>query len=120
MPMPSRRRQTAPSPAPVDHTPNRPVTGPLKVDGPQQRPSSPPREGRIEDRPIAGLTEHPRQKALFHDIEGAELEDLVASLRREGLREPIWVTPDGVIVNGHQRVRAAAELGVDRDPGPRA
>ncbi len=33
------------------------------------------------------------------------------SLRREGLREPIPVTPDGVIIDGHQRVRAARRLG---------
>jgi ParB family chromosome partitioning protein len=66
---------------------------------------------RIEFWPIDELKDHPWQAELFHDLEGGEWEDFLASVRQEGLREPIWVTTDGVIIDGHQRVRAAEELG---------
>ncbi len=62
-------------------------------------------------RPIAGLKEHDWQDRLYHDLEGGEFERLVDSLRREGQRDPIQITPDGTIIDGHQRVRAAHQLG---------
>jgi hypothetical protein len=75
----------------------------LSQNGPDQR--------RIESWPIEGLKQHHRQATTFHELDGAEFDDLVASLAREGLREPIEVTPDGMIIDGHQRKRAAVRLG---------
>jgi ParB-like chromosome segregation protein Spo0J len=48
---------------------------------------------------------------LYYELEGPVFEGLVESMEREGLREPIWVTPDGIIVDGHQRRLAGERLG---------
>ncbi len=60
---------------------------------------------------VADLQEHPMQGAVFGDVAQAELDVLVESLRKEGLRYPIEILPDGTIICGHQRVRAANVLG---------
>jgi ParB family transcriptional regulator, chromosome partitioning protein len=57
------------------------------------------------------LHDHPRQHALFGDLSGPEFAALVEDLRRNGQREPIRILSDGTILCGHQRVRAARELG---------
>lgn len=46
-----------------------------------------------------------------------QLECLKESLRKWGFRSPINITKDGTIIGGHQRVRAARELGW-REPIP--
>jgi ParB/RepB/Spo0J family partition protein len=60
---------------------------------------------------MADLHAHPRQRALFADLPDREIEQLKADLERNGLREPIRMLPDGTILCGHQRVRAARQLG---------
>jgi len=42
-----------------------------------------------------------------------EIEDLVESMEKNGLLEPLVVTPDHVIVSGHRRYLAAKFLGWD-------
>lgn len=42
-----------------------------------------------------------------------EIEDLVESMEKNGLLEPIVVTPDKVIISGHRRYLAARFLGWD-------
>jgi ParB family chromosome partitioning protein len=69
------------------------------------------REKRIESWPIANLSDHPDQAKMFHDLDGPEFDAFVTSIKRDGLYTPIWVTPAGVIIDGHQRVRAARKLG---------
>jgi ParB/RepB/Spo0J family partition protein len=79
---------------------------------------------------ISKLKEHARQGALFDDLSDAELAALAADMKAVGLRDPIEALPDGTIVAGHQRVRAARRLGwkeIDvivredlRDAGPAA
>ena len=49
------------------------------------------------------------------DYEGDEFEDLVASISRDGVLEPLIVKVDGdrfVLVNGHRRLRACERLGI--------
>ena len=60
---------------------------------------------------LAKLKDHPRQAELFGDIGDAELVALVSDMRLNGLRHPIEILPDGTVVAGHQRARAAARLG---------
>ena len=73
----------------------------------------------VEDAPqvkrvrIGDLRAHPRQGELFPDLPPSELAALVADLRKNGQREPIRILPDGTVLCGHQRVRAARELGWD-------
>lgn len=59
---------------------------------------------------ISKLKEHPQQAAMFGDVDDRELEALTENMQKHGLRIPIEILPDGTIVTGHQRVRAATRL----------
>jgi ParB family chromosome partitioning protein len=63
---------------------------------------------------IARLKEHPKQADLFGDVTDEELKALAENMRINGLQQPIEVLPDGTIVCGYQRVRAARVLGWKR------
>ncbi len=62
--------------------------------------------------PIDMLKPYPRNKEFFRDLEGENYERLKQSIAEKGgLYHPILVAPDMTIVSGHQRWRAAKELG---------
>lgn len=65
----------------------------------------------VQKRKINELKPHPRQAEQFGDISDTELRRLAANMKRWGLLVPIEITPDGTIICGHQRVRAAELLG---------
>ena len=69
-------------------------------------------EPTYETWQLTDLTPHPKQAELFGDLPDEELQALVASIEKEGLRHDIEILPDGTIVRGHQRTRALLELGV--------
>lgn len=64
---------------------------------------------RIEYRRLEDLKSHPRQAELFSDLNEAEFERLKQSLNK-GLNVPIAITQDNLVIDGHQRLRAAREL----------
>jgi ParB family chromosome partitioning protein len=66
---------------------------------------------RITRWPLDRLKPHPRQAALFRDLDDEAFKGLVEDLRINGQQQPIEALPDGTIVCGHQRLRAAKELG---------
>lgn len=49
---------------------------------------------------------------LFPMMADAELASLVESIRRDGLREAVWLTADGALLDGRNRVRACDLAGV--------
>lgn len=55
---------------------------------------------------------HPRNTEFFDDISGEEWTDFLEDIKTNGVIEPIIITQNNVIVNGHQRVRACNELGI--------
>ena len=59
---------------------------------------------------INELKEHPRNNEFFDDITGEKWKEFLESIKKRGVVEPIVITPDKVIVSGHQRVRACKEL----------
>lgn len=59
---------------------------------------------------VARLRPHPAQ-ADVGDLPEAELAALAADIARNGLAHPIEALPDGVVVGGHQRLRAVKRLG---------
>lgn len=61
---------------------------------------------------IAELKNHPNNNATFRDLAGEEFEDLKASIRDHGIIEPVVINQHGVIICGHQRVRACVELSI--------
>lgn len=54
---------------------------------------------------------HPAAE-LFPLMEGDEFDGLVESIRSQGLREPAWLTKDGELLDGRNRVRACQAAGV--------
>lgn len=61
---------------------------------------------------IRTLKPHPRNQEFFDDIDGEKWEEFKENINANGLHVPILVTTDGMIVSGHQRVRACMELGM--------
>lgn len=60
---------------------------------------------------MSDLTFHPLAQ-LFPLIEGEEFNELVADIRANGVREPIWIH-EGQILDGRNRYRASAAAGAD-------
>ena len=76
----------------------------------------------IVDVEVKRLKDNPNNK--FHKIDGEKWEVFVASINEYGIMQPIIVRPVGrenrldtlEIIAGHNRVRAAKEIGLDRVP----
>ena len=62
--------------------------------------------------PIKTLKPHPKNTYYFDDVIGEKWSEFIDSIRENGIKEPIIITQDNTIVSGHQRVRAAKELGI--------
>src|SRR3954453_15267104 len=60
---------------------------------------------------LSRLRVHPRQAAMFGDVSDEELKALAEDMRKDGQRDPVEALPDGTILAGHQRVKAAKVLG---------
>ncbi len=62
------------------------------------------------------LRPHPRNKEFFDDMEGDKWKDFVESIKTSGIIQPLIVTDDYVVISGHQRLKAAKELGLTEVP----
>ena len=60
---------------------------------------------------IMDLKPHPRRSEFSDDLPCHLLQQLAQSMEEHGLMRPLEILPDGTIVCGHQRVRAAKHLG---------
>jgi ParB family transcriptional regulator, chromosome partitioning protein len=65
----------------------------------------------MTERPIASIRISKRIREEFGDV-----ESLAASMATIGLLHPIVVTPEGVLVCGERRLRAAKLLGWETIP----
>ena len=61
---------------------------------------------------INEIKPHPRNHEFFDDMTGDAWNAFKESIATSGIVEPIVVTQDMIIVSGHQRIRAAKELGL--------
>jgi ParB family chromosome partitioning protein len=61
---------------------------------------------------IDELKAHPRNNEFFDDMTGDAWDAFVESIKTSGVIEPIVITPDKIIISGHQRVRACKALGI--------
>jgi ParB family chromosome partitioning protein len=60
---------------------------------------------------IDKLTPHPSNNLFFDDLVGEDWEAFLNDVREHGIRDPLRITTDFQVICGHQRLRAAAELG---------
>jgi ParB-like chromosome segregation protein Spo0J len=67
---------------------------------------------QIETRPIDSIKPYPGNPRQNDEA----VDAVVASLREFGFRQPIVVDPDGVIIVGHTRFKAAQKLGIKQVP----
>lgn len=69
----------------------------------------------IDIWPLEKLRPHPENGTVFGDPEESPVfDEVLGSMRRDGLREPVIVKADGTILSGHLRVACARELKWDR------
>lgn len=61
--------------------------------------------------PLGKLLRSRFQDAYFCDLPDLEYGNVLGSMRSQGLLQPIEILPTGEIIDGHQRVRAAQDLG---------
>jgi ParB family chromosome partitioning protein len=61
--------------------------------------------------PVKKLKDHPQQGKLFGELAEGEIQALADDMQRRGQQEPVEILPNGTIICGHQRVRAAKKLG---------
>src|SRR5919202_7141209 len=66
-------------------------------------------------RPAAELRPHP-QADVLPPLEPQEYRSFLADVERRGVRVPLDITPAGVVLDGHVRLRAALELGLAELP----
>ena len=52
-------------------------------------------------------------KSLLPPLSAAESEALKRSIEQDGLHYPIIVSKDGTVLDGHNRLRACQELGIE-------
>jgi 16S rRNA G966 N2-methylase RsmD len=50
---------------------------------------------------------------VFPMIEGEQFDALVESVRQHGLMEPVWLTPDGTLLDGRNRMAACKAAGIE-------
>lgn len=65
---------------------------------------------------LSVLRPHPRNDEFFSDVEGEEFSRLKQSIQELGILTPLRVAKDMTIISGHQRYRAAKELGLEDVP----
>ena len=68
----------------------------------------------VSTRPTASLKPNPLNPR--GDVDGSGLDELGASIRAQGVLQPLLITPAGVVVAGHRRLAAARIAGLEQVP----
>lgn len=72
---------------------------------------------QVEYRNVGEILPSPENDEIYGEIElDEQMENLIASIERRGLEEPIILTADGYIVSGHRRFYAVKCLGWETVP----
>jgi ParB/RepB/Spo0J family partition protein len=71
---------------------------------------------QLTTRDLDVLKPHRLQFNLFRPLSDKEHARLVEDIRAHGVLQPIEITADGTIIDGHERVRAARALGLTEIP----
>lgn len=66
--------------------------------------------------PVKLLKPHPKNSVYYNDIAGEKYQEVRQSIEVNGIRDPLKILPDYTVVAGHQRLKIAKELGIDKVP----
>jgi len=66
--------------------------------------------------PIEKLKENPFAKELFADLKGEDYKMLKKDIEKNGIRLPLEVSEDFMLIDGHQRLKIARELAMTHVP----
>lgn len=69
------------------------------------------RKPATEIRTLEQLKPHPLQDQYFKDLSAGEFTGLADDIKRNGLKQPIEILPNGTIIQGHQRTKVLIHLG---------
>jgi ParB family transcriptional regulator, chromosome partitioning protein len=77
-----------------------------------------PRRYNVETKNLSinALKVHPRNQEFFDDISGDQFDRFKKSIEDEGIMTPLLVANDMTVISGHQRLKAATELGLTTVP----
>ena len=65
---------------------------------------------QVEYIAVNKLKPHPQNDYFFNNISGGKWDEFLDSISTIGIKDPLLITQDNVIVSGHQRLRAAKRL----------
>ena len=65
----------------------------------------------VDRRKLIDLKPHPQQQAVYGDLSDDEFDALFNDIEQNGLRHAVEITPDGIILDGHQRLEVYRQLG---------
>ena len=68
----------------------------------------------VSTRPTTSLKPNPLNPR--GDVDGSGLDELAASIRAQGVLQPLLITPAGMVVAGHRRLAAARMAGLEQVP----
>src|SRR5262245_21002459 len=68
-------------------------------------------KSEVQKWKISRLINHPLQATMFGDLPDAELRALAEDMRANKQKDPVEILPGGIVLAGHQRIRAARLLG---------
>ncbi|WP_156896877.1 ParB/RepB/Spo0J family partition protein [Desulfovirgula thermocuniculi] len=66
--------------------------------------------------PVSLLKPHPKNGEYFSRPSPEKYEEIKRSVAAEGIRDPLKVTPDYMVIAGHLRLEIAKELGFEKVP----
>src|SRR5919198_4127246 len=78
-------------------------------------PQPEPASGAGKLRPTGSLRAHP-QAELLPPLPRPEYRSFLADIEQRGIVVPLDISAAGVVLDGHLRLRAACELGLERVP----
>lgn len=71
---------------------------------------------QVEYIAVNKLKPHPQNDYFFNNISGGKWDEFLDSISTIGIKDPLLITQDNVIVSGHQRLRAAKRLRMTEVP----
>src|SRR5262249_9586750 len=75
-------------------------------------------QARVFSVPLRVIKPSPENDELYSpvDIDSPEMGQLIASVRKEGIKEPLVLALDDYIISGHRRYAAACAAGLEEVP----